>query len=160
MRSDELWIAEDGNIDRVVPKGPLARFASYASGVIALLLGPALIVVVVAVGEFGWPTIVGGIAVLVVIGGLGLASMVSTARMQRRVERLSQRGRPAVAEVVASKPIPLGEETGIEVTLRVSGAEVPSFQMTHRGMPGQVDRLGQRFPVLVDPADGAYLLVR
>ncbi|MBT2486197.1 MULTISPECIES: hypothetical protein [unclassified Microbacterium] len=42
MKPDELWLAQDGNFTQVLRKGPAARFAGYAVGVIELLIGPAL----------------------------------------------------------------------------------------------------------------------
>lgn len=160
MKSDDLWLAEDGNFTQVVPRGRFARFASYTGGVLELLAGPALMIVIGRVGEFALPTLVGGIAVIVVVGGFGLATIVSTARMQRRVQRLAARGRPATAEVMDPRSVPLGEETGVEVTLLISGPDVPAFQTSYRGSDGRIDRLGASFPVIVDPADGAYMIVR
>lgn len=158
MKPDALWLAEDGNFDLVVPASPAARFASYSWAVIALLLGPALIVTLDVVGELHWLSVLGGLAVLVFVGGFGLLSAVSTLRMQRRVERISRRGRPATAEVLGSRAVSLGEETGTEVALRIAGDEVPAFETRYRGTAGAIDRLGARFEVLVDPADRAYLI--
>ena len=160
MRSDELWLAEDGNFQQVIPKGPVARAMGYVGAVVLLLLGPALIVVVSAAGAFELPTLIGGIAILVVSGGFGILSMVSTARMQRRVERLARNGRPATAEVIASRAASIGEETGVEVTVRVRGPDVPAFEMTHRSTEARIGALGERFRVIVDPADGAYMILR
>lgn len=160
MRPDELWLAEDGNFQQVIPKGPFARAIGYVGSVVLLLLGPALIVVVSAAGAFELPTLIGGIAILVISGGFGVLSMVSITRMQRRVERLARNGRPAAAEVIAARPASIGEETGVEVTVRVSGPDVPAFEMTHRSTDSRIAALGETFRVIVDPADGAYMIVR
>ncbi|MBW9092603.1 hypothetical protein JNB62_02775 [Microbacterium jejuense] len=159
MKPDELWMAQDGNFQQVIPKGPVARAGSYVGGVVLLLLGPALIVVVALAGAFELPTLIGGIAILVISGGFGVLSMVSTARMQRRVHRLARNGRPATAEVIAARPAAIGEETGVEVTVRVSGPDVPEFEMTHRSTESRIAALGETFRVIVDPADGAYQIV-
>jgi hypothetical protein len=160
MKPDELWLAEDGNFQQVIPKGPVARASSYVGGVVLLLLGPALIVVVWVAGAFELPTLLGGIAILVTSGVFGILSMVSTTRMQRRVERLARNGLPATAEVIASRPASIGEETGVEVTVRVSGPDVPAFEMTHRSTESRIAALGETFRLIVDPSDRAYMIVR
>lgn len=160
MKPDELWLAQDGNFTQVRRKSAVARFASYTAGVIELLAGPALMITLAAVGAFELPSLIGGIALIVFVGGLGLATIVSTVRMQRRVQRLEQHGRPATAEVQDPRSVSLGEETGVEVTLRISGPDVPECETTHRGSDGAIDRLGSSFPVIVDPSDGAYMIVR
>jgi len=160
MKPDELWLAQDGNFTQVRVKGPVARFVSYVGGVIELLIGPALMITLAVVGAFELPTLIGGVAIIVIVGGLGLATIVSTARMQRRVRRLELHGRPATAEVQDPRSVILGEETGVEVTLRISGPGVPAFEAKHRGSDSAIERLGRSFPVIVDPSDGAYMIVR
>lgn len=159
MKPDDLWLASDGNFDQVIPAGPVRRALSYLGGVVALMLGPALVIVIAAAGELAWQTLLGGAATLVFIGGFGVASMVSTARMQRRVERLARHGRPATAEVVSSRTASIGEETGTEVTMLVTGDGFEPFRATHRSTDARIERLGQRFRLVVDPSDGAYLIV-
>lgn len=160
MKPDELWLAQDGNFQQVIPKGVVARVSSYVGGVVLLLLGPALMIGLGAAGAFELPTLIGGIAILATAGSFGVVSMVSTVRMKRRVERLARNGRPATAEVIASRPASLGEETGVEVTVRVSGPDVPEFEMKHRSTESRIAALGETFRVIVDPADGAYMIVR
>lgn len=160
MKPDELWMAQDGNFAQVIPKGAVARAMIFVGGVVLLLLGPAMMIVIAVAGAFEWPTLVGGIAILLTAGGYGVLSMVSAVRMQRRVRRLARNGRPATAEVIASRTASIGEETGIEVTVRVSGPDVPSFEMTHRSTESRIAALGETFPVIVDPSDGAYRILR
>lgn len=157
--SDDVWLAQDGNFRQVIPKSAFARLSAYVGGAVLLLLGPAMMIVIAAAGAFEWPTLVGGMAIIVTAGGFAVLSIVSTIRMQRRVERLARTGRPATAEVIAVRPASIGEETGVEATLRVSGPDVPAFEMAHRGTESRVGALGERFAVIVDPADGAYLIV-
>ena len=160
MKPDDVWLAQDGNFQQVIPQGLVARVSSYIGAAVLLLLGPAMMIVVAAGGAFELPTLIGGIAILVTAGGFGILSAVSTMRMRRRVLRLERTGRPATAEVVSSRSASLGEETGIEVTLRVSGPDVPPFELKHRSTENRIAALGSSFPVIVDPADGAYLIVR
>lgn len=160
MKPDELWLAQDGNFQQVIPKGRAARVASYIGGAVLLLLGPAMMITVGAAGAFEWPTLLGGIAILATAGGYGVLSTVSTVRMQRRVERLARNGRPAVAEVIGARPASIGEETGVEVTVRVSGPDVPPFEMKHRSTESRIAALGETFRLIVDPSDGAYMIIR
>lgn len=158
-KPDELWLADDGNFDLVVPASPFARVMGYVGGVVLILLGPALMVVLLAVGAFEWPSLVGGLAILVVSGGFGLASAMSTRRMQRRVERLTRQGRPATARVIGSRAVTLGEaESGLEVALVIEGPGVSPIRTRLRGKDHRIEALGEEFPVIVDPADGAYLI--
>lgn len=160
-KPDELWLADDGNFDLVVPASRLTRLTSYAGAVALILLGPALMVVLLAVGAFEWPSLVGGVAILVVSGGFGLAAATSTRRMQRRVERLTRQGRPATARVVGSRAVTLGEaDSGVELALEIEAPGRPPVSTRLRGTEDRLRPLGEEFPVVVDPVDGAYLIVR
>lgn len=160
MESDELWIATDGNFDQVIPASAVGRALSYVGSVVGILAGPALMVTLWIAGAFEWPSLAGGIAILLTVGLFSLATMVSTMRMQRRVRRLRGEGREATAEVIASRSVSLGEESGVEVRLRISGEGFPPFEAAHRGSDGAIEKLGARFPVVVDPRDRAYMIVR
>lgn len=160
-RPDELWLADDGNFDLVVPKSRLARVLGYLGSVVLILLGPALMVVLLVAGAFEWPSLVGGIAILVVSGGFGLASATSILRMERRVARLLRQGVPATAHVEGSRAVTLGEaESGLEVALRIEAPGLAPVRTRLRGTDARVEALGERFPVVVDPTDGAYLIDR
>jgi hypothetical protein len=159
MKPDTLLVANDGNFTLVVPKHPVLRFMSYASAVVGVLLGPALILVITLVGELHVLTIIGGVAILLTTGSWGIRSAISTARMQRRVLRLRARGLPATAQVVGTKSVSLGEETGTQLTLRISGTHVPMFRTTYRGKGSAFEDRGDAFAVVVDPKDNAWLIV-
>ena len=160
-KPDELWLSDDGNFDLVVPKSPLSRFLGYLGSVVLILLGPALMVVLLAAGAFEWPSLVGGIAILVVSGGFGVLTASSIRRMQRRVERLARDGRPATAHVIGSRDVTLGEgESGVELAVRIAAPGMPDIRTRLRGQDTRLTALGDEFPVIVDPADGAYLIVR
>lgn len=160
MASDELWIAADGNFDQVVPVSTVGRVLIYAGSVIGILAGPAMMVTLFVAGAFQWQSLVGGVAVILTLGLFSLSSIVSTVRMQRRVQRLRRHGRAAIADVADSRSVSLGEESGLEVTLRISGESVATFEVAHRGSHSAIGRLGARFPVVVDPKDQAYMIVR
>ena len=76
MESDELWIAADGNFDQVVPVSAVGRGLSYFGSIIGILAGPAMMVTLFVVGAFEWPSLVGGIAILLTLGLFSLSSMV------------------------------------------------------------------------------------
>ncbi len=160
MASDELWIAADGNFDQVVPVSVVGRIASYVGSVIGMVVGPAMVVMLFVAGAFEWQSLVGGVAILFTLGLFSLSSMVSTMRMQRRVQRLCRDGRAAFADVVDSRSVSIGEESGLEITLRISGERIATFEVAHRSSNGAIGRLGARFPVVVDPKGHAYMIVR
>ena len=157
VKSDRLFVAIDGNFDLVVPKHPVLRCVSYVFAVIGVLTGPALIVVIAMAGELHPFTVIGGIAIFVTIGIPGIASGRSTARMQRRVNRVKKHGRPATAHAVGSMPVSLGEESGTQLTLSISGPKVPEYRTRLRGTTAVRD-VGDTFEVLVDPRDNAWML--
>ncbi|MEU4385564.1 hypothetical protein [Promicromonospora sp. NPDC023805] len=159
MARDDLPLANDGNFDQVVPAGPVARLFTYVSETVGLLAGPALIVALDLVGELQWQGILGGVVVTVVVGGLSAASLVATVRMKRRTDRLARNGQPATAHVVDSRTVSIGEETGTELTLRISGPDVPEFETTHRGTDHRTGELGDEFPVVVDPSDNIFMIL-
>ncbi|MFF1553340.1 hypothetical protein ACFVX3_20165 [Rhodococcus erythropolis] len=160
MASDGLWIAADGNFGQVVPVSVVGRVLIYVGSVIGMLLGPAMMVTLFVVGAFEWQSLVGGVAVILTLGLFSLISMVSTMRTQRRVQRLRCDGRAAIADVVDSRSLSPGEQSGVEVTVRISGEGIATFEVAHRGSHGAIGRLGARFPVVVDPKDHAYMIVR
>lgn len=160
MASDELWIAADGNFDQVVSVSFVGRITSYVGSVIGILVGPAMVVMLFVAGAFEWQSLVGGVAILLTLGLFSLNSMVSTMRMQRRVQRLCRDGSAAIADVVDSRSVSIGEESGLEIALRISGERIATFEVAHRGSHGAIGRLGARFPVVVDPKGHAYMIVR
>lgn len=160
MTRDRPILASDGNFDEVVPRGAVARAFGYSGAAIAMLAGPALIVVLALAGELAWQGVVGGMATTVLVGGFGLAEWLSIARGKRRADRLTRTGRPATALVVGARPCSIGEETGTEVTLRISGPEVPEFEVTHRGPTHRVPAVGESLAVVVDPSDGLFRILR
>lgn len=159
MARDGLPLADDGNFDQVVPAGPVARSFAYLWGTVGLLVGPALIVVLAVVGELQWQGIVGGGVTTLAVGGISAASLLATVRMKRRTDRLARNGRPATAHVVGSRTVSIGEETGTELTLRISGPDVPEFETTHRGTDHRIGALGDEFPVVVDPSDNIFMIL-
>jgi hypothetical protein len=159
MTRDDLPLADDGNFDQVVPAGPAARLFAYVSETVGLLAGPALIVVLYLVGELQWQGILGGVVVTLVVGGMSAASLLATVRMKRRTDRLTRDGRPATAHVVGSRTVSIGEESGTELTLRISGPDVPEFETTHRGRDHRAGALGDEFPVVVDPSDNIFMIL-
>lgn len=158
MKRDDPPLALDGNFDQVIVQGPAARLSIYVAGVIGCLAGPALLVSLVLAGELAWQGVVGAVATTIVLGSFGALEIMSTVRMRRRVQRLARNGRPATGRVIGARGCTLGEETGIEWTLRISGPQVREFETTHRDKD---DRgVGDEFPVVVDPTDNIFMILR
>lgn len=154
--ADRPPLASNGNFDEVHVSGPVGRFFGYLGAAIEIAAGPALIIVLLVVGELQWPGVVGGIAVLCTAGSMGVRQIVSIQRQRRRAERLARKGRPAVAQVISSRSRPLGEEDGVELTLLIEGPEVPAFRTTRREVAHSARDVGDSFDVLVDRSDRIY----
>ena len=54
-------------------------------------------------------------------------------------------------------PVSLGEESGTQLTLSISGPKVPEYRTRLRGTTAVRD-VGDTFEVLVDPRDNAWML--
>ena len=158
MERDDPPLAQDGNYDLVVAKGPVARLSAYIFGVIGCLAGPAVVIGLGLAGELAWQGVLGGILTTVIVGGSSAAAMTSTVRMKRRVERLARNGFPATALVISTRDCSLGEEEGTELTLRIGGSKVREFVTTHKGKNYRT--VGEEFPVIVDPTDNIYMILR
>lgn len=156
MADDTPLLASDGNFDEVRLSGPVARAFGYLSAVVQIAAGPALVIVLLLVGELGWPGIVGGIAIACTAGVFGVMQAVSISRQRRRAARLARNGRRAVARVTGSRPRSLGEEDGVELTLVIEGSDVPAFETAHRELARRAHDVGDAFDVIVDPSDGVY----
>jgi hypothetical protein len=128
-------------------------------GTAGLLLGPALFVFLDLGDELRWQGVLSSVVVTLLVGGLSAAWLVATARTKRRADRLARNGRPATARVVGTRTVPIGEETGTEATLRISGPDVPEFETTHRSTDQRAGAVGDEFPVVVDPADNIFMIL-
>ncbi|WP_433273077.1 hypothetical protein ACQPZF_18085 [Actinosynnema sp. CS-041913] len=164
MGSDDLLLADDGNFDQVQPQGPVGRLISYLCASLLMLAGPACIALSAVTGEPAWPGVLVvvaiGVVVTILVGGFGAMLWISTSRGKRRAGRLARNGRPATARIVGTTSCTLGEESGTELTLRISGPEVPEFETTHRSRLDTVSSLGEEFAVVVDPSDNLFRIVR
>ncbi len=164
MKPDDLLVAEDGNFDQVQPQGPVSRLFTYLGAALMMLGGPACIAIPAATGELAWsgmPVVaVIGVVVTIFVGGFGAMLWVSTSREKRRADRLARNGRPATARILGATSCTIGEESGTEFALRISGPEVPEFETTHRSSRDSEASLGAEFAVIVDPADNVFRILR
>lgn len=90
----------------------------------------------------------------------GLLVWAEAVRTRQDTSRLRQSGRPAVAEVVAAERTDPGDGSPdvAVLTLRISGADVPSFGATYRCDHDARFKAGARFLAVVDPSDNLFTL--
>lgn len=159
MADDTPLYASDGNFDEVRVAGAIVRGFGLVFDVVMIAAGPALVIVLAVFGELNWVGVLGGIAIFCTAGWGGVRHIVSAKRARRRAYRVKRNGRPAVATVLASREVSLGEQDGVEITLKIAGTEVPTFHTTRRETTGQAHEVGDEFRVVVDPSDGAYRIL-
>lgn len=159
MADDTPRFATDGNFDEVRVAGPVVRGIGVLFDIVMIAAGPALVIVLAIFGELNWIGVLGGIAIFCTAGWGGVTHLKSAKRARRRAARVERNGRPAVATVIASRDVSLGEQDGVEITLKITGPEVPSFHTTRRETTGQAHEVGDEFRVVVDPSDGVYRIL-
>ncbi len=87
------------------------------------------------------------------------ASLWSDAGEQRTdFARLRQCGRPAVAEIIDMEVTTDGETEWAELTLRISGPDVPPFEGYFRCEPEPIMTVGARLKAVVDISDNLFTL--
>ncbi|MFJ6671579.1 hypothetical protein ACIQMJ_10780 [Actinosynnema sp. NPDC091369] len=134
-------MAEDGFVD--------VHGANRGNNVILHLFAVALMVtgpVVYAANDGG--TV--GIVLTAVLLPFGIAVWRGVARARRRLLRLDEVGLRATAEVLSVGPI--SEDPTIRVRLRISGPDVPEFEIEH-DTPHHGLKPGDRLVAMVDPDD-------
>ncbi|MER5261727.1 hypothetical protein ABTZ99_06545 [Actinosynnema sp. NPDC002837] len=135
-------MAEDGFVE--------VRGANRGNNVILHLFALALMVtgpIVYAANDGG--TV--GIVLTVVLLPLGIAVWRGIARAKRRLLRLDEVGLPATAEVLSMEPI--SEDSTVRVRLRISGPDVPEFEIEHDAGYHPSLRPGNKLVAAVDPDD-------
>ncbi|GAA2398825.1 hypothetical protein Cme02nite_07640 [Catellatospora methionotrophica] len=105
-----------------------------------------------------------------ILGVAGLAVTVSCLRLINHESRLDVRARqdrlrletaglPATAEITGVRATSLGEESGVELTLLISGTGFEPFESTSKCKDDEVLKVGARLNAVVDPADRLYAIV-
>lgn len=95
---------------------------------------------------------------LMVLSGCAIWS--EAVKTKKDTARLRQSGRPAVAEVITTKRVDPGDGSAdISVlTLRISGAGVPTFDAPYQCDHDERFRARRRFRAVVDPSDNLFTL--
>ncbi|MEU8088864.1 hypothetical protein AB0B57_35265 [Micromonospora sp. NPDC049101] len=146
---------------------PSGGFLRLTLGLLAfplLLIGPSMVVAAIFLAT-GEPTLnrlilgVAGVGVTVSCVRLVRRESRSRERARRDLRRLEAVGVAATAEIVASRPTSLGEESGVELDLLISGPGFESFESTSRCKEDPALAVGARLNVVVDPSDRLYAIV-
>lgn len=97
-------------------------------------------------------------SLLMVLSGLVIWS--DAIKTKEDTARLRKSGRPAVAKIIDAKRVDPGDgsaDTSV-LTLRISGADVPSFEATYQCDHDERFRAGASFKAVVDPSDNLFTL--
>ncbi|MBW4716774.1 hypothetical protein [Saccharothrix obliqua] len=149
-------MSDDGLVElRPVGRGPnllwrLLSVAAAATGPVIAWFGHR------EAGTDSAQFYVGGVLALFLVP-TGIGMWRATSRARRRLLRLDAVGLPAVGEVLTAESDG-GEMPDVVMAVRISGPDVPPFEVTVTARPGPTTTPGSRLTVLVDPADGSYLI--
>ncbi|MER7267011.1 hypothetical protein ABT344_01670 [Micromonospora carbonacea] len=105
--------------------------------------------------------VMGAAGVGVTLSCLGLARREARQhdRARRDQRRLETVGVAATAEITAMRPASLGEESGIEVSLLISGPGFEPFATASQCKEHPSLKVGARLNAVVDPTDRLYAIV-
>ncbi|MFG3705879.1 hypothetical protein ACGF7U_14255 [Micromonospora sp. NPDC047670] len=146
------------------PPSGVGRLVSRALGFPLLLIGPFMVYAAafLATSE---PTVNRWIMAVAGVGVTGSCVMLALreARLDDRARRDQRRleavGVPATAEITAVRPTSLGEESGIELSLLISGPGFEPFASASRCKEHPGLEVGARLNAVVDPTDRLYAIV-
>lgn len=134
--------------------GPWDAALLYVIAAMVCLCGPVMLGLAVFAGV---DHMVIGIVFTVVFVPVGLGFGGHTVGERARNRRLDAVGVPATAEITDLTDFDWsGEESGVEVGLRVSGPGLRSFETTWRRGHHPGLRVGRRLAAEVDPAGGLF----
>ncbi|MFE2752019.1 hypothetical protein ACFXGA_08430 [Actinosynnema sp. NPDC059335] len=126
------------------------RGANRGNNVVLRLFAAALVVTgpIVYAADDGGAV---GVVLTVVLLPFGIAVWRGIARAKRRLLRLDEVGLPAIAEVLTAEPI--SEDSTVRVRLRISGPDVPEFEVEHDAGYHPALSPGNKLVAAVDPDD-------
>ncbi|WP_326556612.1 hypothetical protein [Micromonospora sp. NBC_01796] len=113
--------------------GPIGALLCRVMFLAIWLPGPVLLYVAVSqgpslsTGDF-WGLLAGGVLATLVGGGFGVWGLRLVTRSRRDMRRLAATGVAATAEVLAVADHLGGEETGLELRVRISGSGFATFE--------------------------------
>ncbi|MEU3616429.1 hypothetical protein ABZ725_29575 [Streptomyces sp. NPDC006872] len=96
------------------------------------------------------------------LGLFGFLMWSAAPQAKEHTTRLRQSGRPGVTEIIVAERIDPadGSADSFVRTLRISGADVPSFEAAYRGDYEERFQVGARFSAVVDPSETSFTLRR
>lgn len=129
-------------------------FGQYEVAALMCLSGPVMLGSALFAGA---DLVVIGIVFTVVFVPLGLGLWFQTTTEREQNRRLDAVGIPATAEITDLTDFDRnGEESGVEVELRVSGPGFRTFETTWSRSHHPALRVGVRLPAVVDPTAGLF----
>ncbi|NUS72629.1 MAG: hypothetical protein HOQ05_04395 [Corynebacteriales bacterium] len=123
-----------------------------------LLSAAGLFIGIIATDTHWWVKVVVGFLVTPLLVVLAFSLWGDAKEQQTDFARLRHAGRPAVAHIVEMTVDTDGETEWAELTLEISGPDVPPFQGYFRCPPEPVMKVGARLKAVVDPTDNLFTL--
>lgn len=146
-------MADDGDGPRWTRISRAGR-GEYEAAAVMCLCGPVMLGFAVFTGA---DLMFMGIVFTVVFLPLGLGLWGHTAAEREHNRRLDAVGVPATAEITDLTDFDWsGEESGVEVGLRVSGPGFRTFETTWKRTHHPTLRVGLRLTAVVDPSGGLF----
>ncbi|GAB3617416.1 hypothetical protein GCM10027416_19730 [Okibacterium endophyticum] len=146
-----------------VPAKPAAwpwRVALRFLAALVILAGPAMIVttLVFVEGAERWISLGIDLVVSVVLLPFGIWLWVWMSHEHKQSLRLRKVGVPASAEVLDLTPASYGEESGMRLTVQISGPGVSPFHTRFTCAYDSSVTVGDRLGAIVDPGTNAYAI--
>ncbi|MEE6260738.1 hypothetical protein [Plantactinospora sonchi] len=147
-----------------LPSGGFLRLVLWLLGIPLLLIGPFLVYAAafLATSEPSlnrWIMGVAGVGVTISCVKLAGYELRLHDRARRDLRRLEAVGVAATAEITAVRPTSLGEESGVELNLLISGPGFEPFESTSQCKDDSALTVGARLNAVVDPTDRLYAIV-
>jgi hypothetical protein len=143
------------------PAHPIRRVLGGVVNGLLFLIAPATVVVAIVVDmptADRWIMGAAGVGITAYTAIFDRSIARANALARRRTQRLNEVGLPATAEILASTAISLGENNGVALTLRVTGAGVEPFDAVYECEAHPSLRVGAELSAVVAPADGLYAI--
>lgn len=139
--------------------GSVGAFFVYLALLFMVLAGPAF-AVLGTVLEDGWHAMAwAGVGVTAFMAPLGVFFLRGVATSRKAERRVHKVGIPATAEIVAVATASVGEATGVELTLHVTGDGVRPFTGKVSCLADDDLHVGTTLNALVDPTDNTFTVV-
>ncbi|MEH1163833.1 hypothetical protein V6V47_00440 [Micromonospora sp. CPCC 205539] len=144
--------------------GPIGALLCRVMFLAICLPGPVLLFVAVSQratlsATDHWGLLVGGLLATIVGGGFGVWGLRLVARSRRDGRRLAAAGVAATAEILAVADHSNGEESGLKLRLRISGAGFTTFEADAIRADDSALVPGAFLAAVVEPEERVFSLV-